>query len=443
MNRIKDSIRFVILGAIAVACVLLVRSYYAAEPVPQVDVRPQFVVPASHFMNPDESIAYYERAARQSPTVVENHLALAQAYLQKAQYLGEEVKYVPLAEAAINEALRRDSDNLHGMILKARLLNKLHQFEEALSVAESILSRQAKSSVALGIKIDALTELGRYEEAVAASDELLTVRPGLAAFARASYLRELHGDSKGAAQAMEMAVEAGVAGSLDRAWALNQLAALYIGQRQLERSEALLDGLLEERPDYAQATGTLAHITLLRGDYERAADMLEAAWAVDGRASHLELLMEIHALQGNTEAQDETAARIAAAFESAAGMGENVQMEYADFLAERGERLDEALVMARSEFERRPNHRHARETWAWTLHKTGASTEAMTVIHSFVEDARGDAKLLYRAGLIALGAGQQTLGTQLLESADQMDLALESPTASLHARETLQRLGDR
>ena len=57
--------------------------------------------------------------------------------------------------------------------------------------------------------MDALVELGEYDEAVRVSDQLQSLKPGLSSYSRVSYLRELHGDHAGAIEAMQMAANAG------------------------------------------------------------------------------------------------------------------------------------------------------------------------------------------------------------------------------------------
>ena len=56
---------------------------------------------------------------------------------------------------------------------------------------------------------DAEIELGRYADAARDIQRLVDTKPGLAAYARASYYRELSGDLRGAIEAMRLAVAAG------------------------------------------------------------------------------------------------------------------------------------------------------------------------------------------------------------------------------------------
>ena len=62
-------------------------------------------------------------------------------------------------------------------------------------------------AAAQAVKVDALVELGRYDEATEAAAQLLAIRVDLASLARVSYLRELHGNVEGAIAAMRQAAE--------------------------------------------------------------------------------------------------------------------------------------------------------------------------------------------------------------------------------------------
>src|SRR5207302_9587891 len=67
-------------------------------------------------------------------------------------------------------------------------------------------------SEAYGVLVDADNELGRYDEALSATQRMLDLRPNLAALSRASYARELRGDVPGAIELMTQAVMAGGSG---------------------------------------------------------------------------------------------------------------------------------------------------------------------------------------------------------------------------------------
>ena len=76
---------------------------------------------------------------------------------------------------------------------------------------------------------DALVELGRYDEAFAAFERMVSLRPSLASYARVAYARELMGDREGAVAAMRLALDAAAGQPEPTAWANVELAKLELG----------------------------------------------------------------------------------------------------------------------------------------------------------------------------------------------------------------------
>ena len=78
-----------------------------------------------------------------------------------------------------------------------------HEFADALETATAAIDLVPSLAAAHAIRVDALVELGRYEEATEAAGELLALGIDLASLARVSYLRELHGPRRGAVVGLE------------------------------------------------------------------------------------------------------------------------------------------------------------------------------------------------------------------------------------------------
>ncbi len=408
----------------------------ASRPAPEAAVRAD-VVPASRFVNVRASEDFYAEQILRHPEVVKNYVELAQLRMQQARETGDEARYVPQARDLLEEALRRDPDDYHALVLKASLLATLHQFEQARALAEQLIARQPYHAFNYGTLVDALVELGRYEEAVRVCDELLALRPELSAYARASYLRQLHGDTDGAIEAMRMAADAGVAGHEDRAWALFQLGTLYLGQNRPDTAAFLFNGILDERPGYPKALAGLAHVRLVQGAYDEAVALLEEAYALAPIPGFLEALADAYAATGDTKKHAATLEQIQQAFRDARAMGENVDMEYADFLAEHDLRLDEALKLARRAYERRPGHLHALETYAWALFKNDRAAEAVPFVEQAMRLNTGDAMVHFRAGMIYRSAGQPEAARAQFEQALRAHLHVESRAAAAQARALL------
>lgn len=380
------------------------------------------------------TIENLEARLRMAPEDTGSRVQLADAYLREARQSLQEAYYLPLAQEQLDVVFAQEAGHFQARALQASLYNTLHQFEKARDVAMQLVAESPGTAYVYGILIDALVELGAYEEAVQRCDEMLRLRPGLASYSRAAYLRELHGDTEGAIEAMTLAAEAGVTGEIDRSWALFQLGQLYLAENDVDAAAALFEGILEETPYYAYAIGGMAQVMMQRGDYARAIDGFKEAYALVPADAFLEGLVEMYTLQGNAAQVEVYRQQLQQGYMDAADMGENVRMEYADFLADGGRQLEKALELAQMEYERRPGHLHALETYAWALHKNGRSAEAIPYIEQAMRLNTGDAMVYFRAGEIYSGAGFETKAAHYFDAALDANLHIESLSSAEMAK---------
>jgi tetratricopeptide (TPR) repeat protein len=430
----------VVLGAAAYAL------WPRATPAPLPEDAAQ-VSPSAEFADAEAAIDYYRAALRRAPEAVEPRVRLAHALLQHARATGQEATHVPEARRLLEEALARDPQHYYGRTLMAALYNTLHRFEDARALSEALIAAYPQHAYTHGTLVDALVELGEYEAAVAAADRMLAIRPGLPSYARASYLRELHGDAEGAIAAMHLAAEAEASGRESRAWALLHLGRLYLGQAKPDTAAFIFEGILEERPGFAPAVGALGHVALVRGDARTAIARLEQAGAMAPRPEFDELLVEAYTLAGDERQARAAAGRVLGGFHEARAMGEIVDMEEADFLLDRdglsGADLDRARRMAAAQVRRRPGHLHANETYAWALYKQGRAAEAVPFIAQAMRLDTGDAMVHYRAARIYAAAGQPNEAARHLRRALDGHLHVESPSTARAARTLLAALDGR
>jgi tetratricopeptide (TPR) repeat protein len=440
----KSPLRILLLVAFVAAAAFAGYSIWDAQRAPVADLPegPREVLPDSEFINAEASIAYYREKLRREPRDVRSQVALAQALLQQASATGRETEYIPAARDALAAALRQAPDDYHALLLQGTLLNKLHQFEDGRDLAERLIARHPQNAYAHGILADALVELGEYDDAIAASDAMLAIKPSIASYARASYLRELHGDGDGAIAAMRLAADAGASGHADRAWALYTLGNLYLGEAKPDTAAFIFEGILAERPDYAYAVAGLGHAALATGDYERAAQQYRTAYGMAPRAEYLEGLAEALAAAGDEREARDVLDEVREDFAAVRAMGEIVDMEEADFMLDNGIDVERALAMAKQQVERRPGHLHANETYAWALHHNGRSREAIPYIERAMRLDTGDAMVHYRAARIYEAAGDRAEAARHLRLALDNHLRVESPTAAAEARTVLASLGN-
>lgn len=143
---------------------------------------------------------------------------LAAVYMQKAHENDRGFKVGP--------------DNYDELKLRAKLQLTDHRFAEALETARRAQTFRDDDHDVWGMITDALLEMGDYEGAVRAAQRMIDLRPESSSYARVSYLRELHGDTEGAIQAMTLAVKAANPNDPEGvAWYRAQLRALRTGTK--------------------------------------------------------------------------------------------------------------------------------------------------------------------------------------------------------------------
>ncbi len=370
---------------------------------------------SSEFLNAQKAVEYYREEIRKKPDVVKNYVELAQLFLQESRITGNHHEYIPKAQRLINEALKRDPNDFQTNITNASLLMTLHHFQDAKEIAGKIIGENPYSATAYGVLCDADVESGLYDEAVKACDRMLTLRPDLRSYSRASYLRELHGDPEGAADAMKLAAEAGMSGQENRAWALYNLGKLYLNEGKLDTAEFIFNGILTERPEYGYAISGLAQVRRAEGKTQEAIDLLSKAYQATPEHLFIEQLAEIYRMDGQLKNADGVVKIVLQMFEQHEKDGWNINREYAMFCANHDINLSEALDRMKKEYKARPENIDVLETYAWTLYKAGRVSESMPLIDRAMRLNTSSFSLHHHAGMIYSAAGMKEKAEQMFE----------------------------
>ncbi|MGH7493935.1 MAG: tetratricopeptide repeat protein [bacterium] len=373
----------------------------AAKPLPDLSGRSNALGLGAEYANVQKAVEFYRAEIRKNPGVVKNYVQLAQIFMQEARLTGRHHEYIPKAQELLSEARKRNAEDFEANATQAALLLTLHQFEQARTLAEKAIAQSPYNAFSQGVLVDALVELGDYEGAVRACDKMLSLRPDLRSYARAAYLRELHGDLRGAQQVMKMACDAGVSGQENRAWALYQLGKLYFNAGKLDTTEFIYRGIVRERPGYAHAMSGLAQILSARGDYAGAIDLLKQTYKDTPDHAFLEQLVEICTVAGQNQEAEKMTQLVLESYVQHEKEGWNVDLEYARFCSEYDFNLAEALQRAQREYQRRPNNIDVLEIYAWTLHQNGQSEKAAPLLQQAMRLKTQRASTYYRAGMIA------------------------------------------
>lgn len=177
----------------------------------------------------DAEIARTQAHLREVPRDYQAWATLGFDYVQQAK-LTVDPTYYPKSTAALGRSLSLDhTDNFVAMAGEAALASARHEFSTALTWARRGLRIDPQSAVLYGALTDALTQLGRYDEAARAAARMEELSPGTPAESRLSYAAELRGDDVDAVRFMRLALS-NAASASDVAFSRYYLGQLFLNQ---------------------------------------------------------------------------------------------------------------------------------------------------------------------------------------------------------------------
>jgi tetratricopeptide (TPR) repeat protein len=357
---------------------------------------------------------------QQNPAYAQSYAELGGALLQQVRETGDSSLYTR-ALAAFEKALALEPENLDALVGRGVLALALHDFTGALAWASQAEALNPYRAQILGIRGDALIELGRYDEAVVTIQAMVDLRPDMHSYSRVSYVRELFGQVEGAMTAMELAARTSVKGSEDWQWATTHLA-------EREAASALYEQVLQVAPAYPFALAGRARVQAAGGNFAGAVATLRPVSERLPLPEFVVALGEYYERLG-----DVTSARLQYELVGvmqtllAAG-GMNVDLELATFAALHGDDVAAAVSQARLAYALRPTL-YAADTLAWALYRSGAFDEAARFSAEALRLGTQDALLYYHAGMIARAQGRTDDARRFLTTA----LTINSDFATLWA----------
>jgi tetratricopeptide (TPR) repeat protein len=325
--------------------------------------------------------------------------ALAEAYLQRARETADPSFYTR-AEGVLGQPRTQDAFATAGELALAR-----HDFSGALRLGER------SGAVGAPVRVDALVELGRYDEATAELQAMIDRRPNLSGYARVSYLRELNGDLTGAAQAMQLAVDAGGPAVENRAYVLALLGELERRRGHDTAARRAFEGALALIPGHAASEAGLARLE----GYERAIARLRRVVDKLPLPEYVIALGEVELAAGKTAAARRDLALVGAEERLLKAAGVDTDVELAVFEADHGDPR-RAVVLARRGWEAAPSVRAA-DALGWALTRAGQPREGLQWAHRALRLGAVDPLWRAHAGLSALAAGRTAEGKRQLRIA--------------------------
>ncbi|WP_034215818.1 tetratricopeptide repeat protein [Actinoplanes subtropicus] len=364
--------------------------------------------------------------------------ALGATYLEQARVTADSALY-PQAERAARKslALRRDG-NGGALVVLGALANARHDFAAARDQAEAALRIDSADADAYGVLADALTQLGDAQGATGAVQRMLDTRPGLAAYARASYDLELRGRIADATGLMRRALNDAV-DPHDAAFCHTQLGDLAFGRGDLRTAGDEYAAARAADPASVAAQRGHARVRAAQGDLSGAlADYADLTARLPGPSYLIEYaeLLNVAAQPSEADGQLALAAAAQRLFTANGGRDDLATAQLA--LAEG--RPADAVKAASAEWARR-HHPDVADTLAWSLHLAGRDAEALAYARTAIAGGAHPATYAYHLGLIHLSLGHRA------EARAELARALAtnpyfSPVDGPNARRALSALGD-
>jgi tetratricopeptide (TPR) repeat protein len=368
-----------------------------------------------------------------SPEVAATLRDLGLALLQRVRETADPSLYAQ-AEAALTRArdlAPRDATVLVGI---ASLQLGRHRFADALETAASALVIAPSLPAAHAAKVDALVELGRYDEAADAASALLALRVDLGSLARVSYLRELHGNVDGAVAAMRQAADSPALAPENTAYVRTLLGNLLVYAGRPDEAADAYEQALAVVPDHAAAIAGLGRLAIGRGDLDEAIRRFEQASAILPLPEYVIALGEAKEASGDRAGAAESYDLARAETQLFVAGGVDVDLELALFEADHGDPA-KAIDLAEAAYRSRRTVRTA-DVLGWAYHRVGRDEEASRLAAEALHLGSKDPLLLYHAGLIANATGDVASARVDLAESIALDPGF-SPTGAAVARQTL------
>lgn len=385
------------------------------------------------------------KAIEANPKDAKSLTQLATLYIREARITGNYAYYDKAALNYVNNVLATDANNFEALILKSLLYLSQHHFADGLEMAEKAKSINPYNAYVYGIAVDGNVEMGNYDSAVADADKMLSIRPDLRSYSRASYLREIYGDYPGAIEAMKMAVHAGAPGDEATEWARIQLGHLYENTGDLKNAEMHYTLSAEARPGYPYALAGLGRIALAEKEYSKAISYLQQADTTVTDFSIKETLADVYRDMGQTAKANTLQKEIIElmAADAKASAGDDGIAHFADkelaYAYLKINDYDNALKHALLEYNRRPDNIDVNECVAWVYYNMGNYDKALPYIKTALKTNCKNPTLLCRAGLIYAKTGDKTIAKTTLQQALQTNANITSDL-KMQSTSTLQTL---
>lgn len=314
---------------------------------------------------------------------------LAQAYLQRVRETADPSNYAKASKALGTPR------TANAFATAAQIAAAKHEFSKALQLAGRA------GTAGEPIKVDALVELGRLDEAERVLQAMIDRRPNLAGYARVSYVRELHGDLDGAVEAMRLAIAAGGPSAENGAYVTAVLGELERRRGRLRAARGAFEQALALVPTSPEAQLGLARLDAQRG---RLGPAIERLRRLVARRPDLDALIALgEAERAAGKPAQRTFERVAAKRATITQVNADSALSLVAYEADYGDPR-QAVQLARFAYAQAPSTKSA-DALGWALTRAGEPDEGRRYAREALRDGAVDPLWLAHAGLAERAAG--------------------------------------
>jgi tetratricopeptide (TPR) repeat protein len=294
------------------------------------------------------------------------------------------------------------------------LANARHEFAEARDWGLASVQANPYHADSYAVLVDAYTQLGRTDEATGAVQRLLDLRPGLPAYARASYDLEQRGRVADARTLMESALAAAI-DPADVAFCRYHLGELAWHAGDLIGADREYAAGVAADPTYLPLAEGRAKVAAARGALDKAIAGYADLTARSPTPSYLLSYAELLTAAGRPAEAEAQLSLVDAAQKLFAANGGTDNLAGAALAIARSQPA-EALRLAEAEWQRR-QHADVADLMAWTLHLAGRDADARGYALRATALGARNASYFYHLGIIELALGNRDTARSALSTA--------------------------
>lgn len=394
------------------------------------------VVPTTPGQDLTGTIEALQNALRRLPEDSTVWASLALAYVEQGRLTGVPSYYKKASDAADRSLAVQPDDNFSGLAAKAAISSGLHDFDGALDLADQSLAINPLGLTALAIRVDALTELGRYDDQLAALRVADRRQPSNAIAARYAYAFDLRGDLPRTASILESAAEGGT--RADRSYLLTLFADVQRRLGRLPQAARALKIAEQATPGYLAAQVSSARLQIALGNPDDAVTIWEEVVAQQPLPEYVTELGELYLHLGRDADARAQFAVVDATVTVLQSGGVDTDLEAALYEADHGS-ARRAVRLAAAEWRQRQSV-HVADAYGWALHQVGRDAEALRLARRATALGTTDARFWIHRGTIEAALGMQDAARRHLRRGLAGDPGL-SPWQRTEAQAVLEQLG--